>query len=119
MRGSTGVPMDEAGLSPVPSLQITHYDPQGVAQGFNDFLDSDLHGHIHVTVGNTRGMGRVPWAANDPIFWLHHCNIDRLWASWNRAGRPQPIEQGSLVRRKRVANEQDLCRIVHLKHPRG
>ena len=18
----------------------------------------------------------------DPIFWLHHCNIDRLWASW-------------------------------------
>jgi tyrosinase len=19
----------------------------------------------------------------DPIFWLHHCNIDRLWAEWN------------------------------------
>ncbi len=27
-------------------------------------------------------MGRVPWAAKDPIFWLHHSNIDRLWASW-------------------------------------
>jgi tyrosinase len=31
-------------------------------------------------------MGSVPWAANDPVFWLHHCNIDRLWASWNKGG---------------------------------
>ena len=22
----------------------------------------------------------------DPIFWLHHCNIDRLWQEWNEAG---------------------------------
>ena len=21
-------------------------------------------------------------AALDPIFWLHHCNIDRLWEVW-------------------------------------
>jgi hypothetical protein len=21
---------------------------------------------------------------NDPVFWLHHCNIDRLWAEWQR-----------------------------------
>jgi len=21
---------------------------------------------------------------NDPVFWLHHCNIDRLWALWQR-----------------------------------
>ena len=20
----------------------------------------------------------------DPIFWLHHCNIDRLWEAWLR-----------------------------------
>jgi tyrosinase len=24
------------------------------------------------------------------IFWMHHCNIDRLWASWNAAGRSNP-----------------------------
>ena len=29
-------------------------------------------------------MGNVPYAADDPIFWLHHCNIDRIWESWNR-----------------------------------
>jgi tyrosinase len=38
-------------------------------------------------------MGRVPWAANDPIFWLHHCNIDRVWASWNKAGGKNPTDQ--------------------------
>ena len=37
-------------------------------------------------------MGSIPWAAYDPIFWLHHCNIDRLWASWNAAGRKNPTD---------------------------
>ncbi|KAH6990001.1 common central domain of tyrosinase-domain-containing protein [Ilyonectria destructans] len=27
-------------------------------------------------------MSHVPVAAFDPIFWLHHCNIDRLFAIW-------------------------------------
>src|SRR5206468_5668429 len=36
------------------------------------------------------GMGNIPWAANDPIFWLHHSNIDRLWASWNANGGRNP-----------------------------
>ncbi|WP_374293736.1 tyrosinase family protein [Streptomyces olivochromogenes] len=26
-------------------------------------------------------MGSVAGAARDPIFWLHHSNIDRLWSS--------------------------------------
>jgi tyrosinase len=30
------------------------------------------------------------WAARDPILWLHHRNIDRLWASWNKVGRSNP-----------------------------
>ena len=25
------------------------------------------------------GPGTSP---NDPIFFLHHCNVDRLWAKW-------------------------------------
>lgn len=31
-------------------------------------------------------MGRVPTAAADPIFWVHHSNIDRYWTAWIAAG---------------------------------
>jgi tyrosinase len=72
------------------SLAQCSYSRVGAVQGFNLNLDSNLHGTVHVLVGNSLGMGNVPWAANDPIFWLHHCNIDRLWASWNDAGRKNP-----------------------------
>ena len=30
-------------------------------------------------------MASVPSAAYDPIFYLHHANIDRLWADWQAA----------------------------------
>ncbi|KAF2464024.1 Di-copper centre-containing protein [Lindgomyces ingoldianus] len=38
------------------------------------------HNLVHARVGGN--MGRVPGAAFDPIFWLHHANIDRLLAIW-------------------------------------
>ncbi|MCJ1424292.1 hypothetical protein MMC29_002179 [Sticta canariensis] len=48
-----------------------------------------LHGLIHGLCGgaiiNGTGYGhmaQVPVAAFDPIFWLHHCNVDRLFAIW-------------------------------------
>lgn len=53
--------------------------------GFQSTLERGLHGHIHCTVGNrclAPFIGIVPFAANDPIFWLHHANIDRLWSCW-------------------------------------
>jgi tyrosinase len=32
---------------------------------------------------------------NDPVFWLHHANIDRLWQKWlNQGGRKNPIANG-------------------------
>lgn len=66
-------------------------------QGFNQTLDFGLHGNVHVLTGNNQNMGRVPWAAYDPIFYLHHCNIDRLWASWNAdPNRKNPNDAGFL-----------------------
>src|ERR1700733_1069732 len=29
----------------------------------------------------------------DPIFWLHHCNVDRKWARWNAQGRRNTTNQ--------------------------
>ena len=44
------------------------------------------HNHIHVLVGGL--MDRPETAAQDPVFWLHHCNIDRVWATWHNLTRP-------------------------------
>jgi tyrosinase len=55
-------------------------------------LEDTPHGGVHVFVGNDydsqgrllrRGwMGSFYTAALDPIFWLHHANMDRLWQVW-------------------------------------
>jgi hypothetical protein len=42
----------------------------------------DTHNRVHVWVGGTMGGGTSP---DDPVFWLHHCNIDRIWALWQYA----------------------------------
>ena len=72
---------DSGALDTSPSLSKCVYS--GV-NGFCNVLDGGLHGNVHVLVGTGTNMGSVPYAANDPVFWAHHCNIDRLWASWNK-----------------------------------
>lgn len=52
--------------------------------GFSARLEGSPHGAVHGQVGGI--MGAVSTAANDPIFWLHHCNIDRLWDRWLNQG---------------------------------
>lgn len=42
----------------------------------------DIHNTYHGVCGGDGHMGRVPVAAFDPVFWLHHCNIDRMLAVW-------------------------------------
>lgn len=43
-------------------------------------MHNGLHGYIDGHMGN-------PTASPlDPIFYLHHCNIDRLWAMWQMDG---------------------------------
>ena len=40
------------------------------------------HGGLHVRVGGD--MGAFDYAGYDPIFWIHHANVDRHWARWQR-----------------------------------
>ena len=48
--------------------------------GFWPTLESSpLHNWGHIWVGGTMLMMSSP---NDPIFFLHHCNVDRIWAQW-------------------------------------
>lgn len=48
--------------------------------GFSLSMDQSPHGLVHVEIGGN--MGTVPTAARDPIFFLHHTNVDRLWNRW-------------------------------------
>ncbi len=46
-------------------------------------LEQTPHNDIHNAVGGPGGwMADPDLAALDPIFWLHHANIDRLWSVW-------------------------------------
>jgi tyrosinase len=52
----------------------------------------NLHNRVHVWVGGHMAQVDSP---NDPVFFLHHCHIDRLWSRWQErwgfgADRYQP-----------------------------
>ncbi len=49
---------------------------------FNTFAPAleGIHNSGHVWVGGS--MQSVPTAPTDPAFWMHHAEIDRIWADW-------------------------------------
>ena len=60
-------------------------------------LEGNPHNPVHTRVGGNSisspysGLMSDPGtAALDPVFYLHHCNIDRMWAAWNKAGNNNP-----------------------------
>jgi hypothetical protein len=83
--GRTGDPMRITG-----PMRKAYYETVGSDPGFCRSINSGIHSNIHVLVGNRLGMGSVPWAGGDPLFWAHHSNIDRIWASWNLYGGINP-----------------------------
>ncbi|MBN9694043.1 MAG: tyrosinase family protein [Verrucomicrobia bacterium] len=38
-----------------------------------------IHGRVHLWMGGNMSSSSSP---NDPLFWLHHANLDRIWAEW-------------------------------------
>ncbi|KAF3901427.1 Tyrosinase [Orbilia brochopaga] len=64
---------------------FSSFSNKGTSQAVDGRLDSleSVHDVIHATVGgNTGEMAYVDYAAMDNMFWLHHTNIDRLFAIW-------------------------------------
>jgi tyrosinase len=55
-------------------------------------LEFNPHDGVHQSIGGN--MATVELSAHDPVFYLHHANIDRLWSTWNRRGNsnsPEPM----------------------------
>ena len=41
---------------------------------------NNLHNAVHLYIGGH--MSDVPTASNDPVFFLHHANVDRMFEAW-------------------------------------
>jgi N-acetylneuraminic acid mutarotase len=65
--------------------------------GFNPRLDQNPHFFTHFALGGD--MAEFSTVGGDPMFYLHHANIDRLWESWNRLGNTNPTDPKYLDRK--------------------
>ncbi|MET8702903.1 tyrosinase family protein [Kitasatospora sp. NPDC058032] len=69
-----------------PNLAVYDFAPWDVtSEGFRNRLEGfnpfGLHNLVHVYIGRDMGLASSP---NEPAFYLHHCNIDRIWEGWMR-----------------------------------
>lgn len=84
----------------VGALSRPNYENVGPETEFRPALESNarMHNDTHNWFGGH--MSQPNASPNDPVFFLHHCNVDRLWAMWQidghqgaafypAAGRPQ------------------------------
>jgi tyrosinase len=79
-----------------PPDPITEAQTLALGVQYKDFRDLEFnpHGSAHTSFGGS--ISSIPTAARDPLFFLLHCNVDRLWAKWQRQfGRFNPAQAAS------------------------
>ncbi len=82
------------------SFIASHVNGPGMSQvpfypGASSSLESNPHNNVHIDIGGW--MGDVQAAAQDPVFYVHHANIDRLWNLWKAqgGGRVDPLSDNT------------------------
>ncbi len=68
-------------LAPFSSKVINFQ--RNTSNAFETSIESKPHNPVHNLIGGEMTQMTSP---RDPIFFLHHCNIDRLWNAWVQAG---------------------------------
>ena len=58
---------------------------------FMEDLENLIHNIVHVWIGGSAGTRSSP---NDPAFFFLHCNVDRLWADWQKLHPTESPFQG-------------------------
>jgi len=72
---------DTLALTTYSGFQNTLESGSGLASG------NQMHNGIHTWFGSgSSHMATLTGSPFDPFFYLHHCNIDRLWAMWQADG---------------------------------
>jgi tyrosinase len=83
-----------------PALSMDPFSPflinfqTGKSDAFEPSVETAPHNTLHNIVGGVMSDMQSPI---DPIFWLHHANVDRLWVAWVSAagGRKMPAKSTS------------------------
>lgn len=75
-----------AALATVPYDSSPWNSTSSQTTSFRNRAERVLHNRVHNWVAGTMTAATSP---NDPVFWLHHCNMDRLWARWQRRNPTQ------------------------------
>ena len=67
-------------------------DPSWITRrtGVQGKLEQTPHNNVHTFIGGLMGSAR---SSLDPIFHMHHCNIDRIWAVWRSTGHQDSADQ--------------------------
>jgi len=87
MNGSHTVTRNIGSFATLPSTaDVAAAMGNGSFNTFSQALEG-IHNSGHVWVGGS--MGVVPTAPADPVFWMHHAEIDRIWAEWQVANPGQ------------------------------
>jgi tyrosinase len=75
--------VDSSGPKPVVQNNL---DPKWVPMGGGNqgTLERTPHNNVHNNIGAFMPQSNSP---RDPIFMMHHSNIDRIWAYWSALGR--------------------------------
>ncbi len=69
------------GPLPTPTVVSTVQSNSDFLVYSNDMERGDTHRGAHVWIG---GAMSTPLSPRDPVFYLHHAYIDKLWADWER-----------------------------------
>jgi tyrosinase len=84
-------------------LAITPYDsapfdtspPSSFRNELEGWVGPNISNRVHLWVGGTMEVLTSP---NDPVFWLHYANLDRLWAQWQVAFPNEPYQPAAGAR---------------------
>lgn len=70
--------------SSAPSGPRSEADTLALGANYPQFrtMEGNPHGSAHTSFGGS--ISSIGSAARDPLFFLLHCNVDRLWAKWQR-----------------------------------
>lgn len=63
---------------------VDDLNPVKKISSFNFFqrtLEGAVHAGVHNAVGGDMAGASSP---SDPLFWLHHANLDRIWGAWQK-----------------------------------